>query len=109
MALKSIPSAVKKEIDQRVETFNRTVIRNPDVFYRTRYRGRYLYLDRYNYGRMGPICRLTYTGDIENWEFAIYRYSKERYDPDEWFFHGAENVDGTVEGAMAAGLEAYPA
>ncbi len=77
-------------------------------FYRTRYRGRHLYLDRYNYGRVGPICRLTYTDDIGNWEFAIYKYSKERYDPDKWFFPGAENIAGTVDGAMEAWLKAYP-
>jgi hypothetical protein len=43
-----------------------------------------------------------------NWEFAIFKWSTERYDPDEWFFPGAEYVDGTVEGAMMAGLHAYP-
>ena len=45
---------------------------------------------------------------MDGWEFAIYKHSSERYDPDEWFFPGAGNVDGTVEGAMEAGLEAYP-
>jgi hypothetical protein len=45
---------------------------------------------------------------MEHWEFAIYRYSDERYDPDEWFFTGAEELDGTIEGAMRAGLQAYP-
>ena len=55
------------------------------------------------------------TGEILNsssllikWEFAIYKYSSEGYDDDEFFFPGAGNVDGTVEGAMLAGLEAYP-
>jgi len=51
---------------------------------------------------------LEYAGNIDNWDFAIYKYSNERYDPDEWFFTGAGYVDGTVEGAMKAGLEAYP-
>ena len=45
---------------------------------------------------------------MDNWDFAIYRHSKERYDPDEWFFPGTEFVDGTVIGAMQAGLAAYP-
>ena len=45
---------------------------------------------------------------MAEWDFAIYRYSKERYDPDEWFFPGAELVNGTVEGALRAGMEAYP-
>jgi hypothetical protein len=51
---------------------------------------------------------LEYTGGIDNWDFAIFKYSDERYDPKEWFFPGAGHVDGTVEGAMKAGLEAYP-
>jgi hypothetical protein len=67
-----------------------------------------LYLDRFKYGRVGRVCRLKYTGDIDKWEFAIYKYSDECYDPDEWLFPGAGHLDGTIEGAMRAGLEAYP-
>jgi len=73
-----------------------------------RFRGNYLYLDRSDYGQIGPICRLKYTGDMENWEFAIFKWSSERYDPKEWMFPGSEHVDGTIEGAMMAGLLAYP-
>ena len=58
---------------------------------------------------MGPICRLTYTGDMAGWEFAIFKWSIERYDPDEWLFPGSQYLDGTIKGAMKAGLEAYPA
>lgn len=108
MSRKGIPQEIKKQINKRVEEFNQSVINNPNVYYHTRYRGRFLYLDRFNYGRSGPICRLTHTGSIDNWEFAIFKYSDERYDPEEWFFPGAGHVDGTVEGAMKAGLEAYP-
>lgn len=78
----------------------------PDV---PRYKGKFLYLDRQDYGRLSPICRLEYMGKMEDWSFAIYKYSDERYDEEEWFFPGAEHVDGTIEGAMKAGLEAYPA
>jgi len=106
---KRIPQDIKKQVDKMVEDFNQTVINNPNIYYLTRYRGRFLYLDRFNYGRSGPICRLEYTGDVDHWEFAIFRYSREFYDPDEWFFTGAGHVDGTVAGAMKAGLEAYPA
>ncbi len=108
MSKKKIPPDVKEQMDKRVEKFNETVIGDPDVYYLTRYRGRFLYLDRFDYGRSGSICRLAYTGSIDEWEFAIFKYSDERYDPDEWFFPGAEHIDGTVEGAMQAGLEAYP-
>jgi len=51
---------------------------------------------------------LKYTGDLTKWEFAIFKYSREIYDPEEWFFPGSQYVDGTIEGAMRAGREAYP-
>jgi hypothetical protein len=44
---------------------------------------------------------------MDKWEFAIFKYSAETYDPGEWFFPGSQHVDGTIEGAMKAGLEAY--
>ncbi len=77
--------------------------------YVPRFRGAYLYLARIDYnGRPSPICRLKWSGHMDKWEFAIYKYSTESYDPEEWFFPGAEEVDGTVTGAMRAGNEAYP-
>jgi len=45
---------------------------------------------------------------MDAWEFAIFKWSSERYDPEEWMFPGSEWVDGTIEGAMKAGLQAYP-
>jgi hypothetical protein len=47
-------------------------------------------------------------GKMDDWDFAIFRWSSETYDPEEWMFPGSELVDGTIEGAMLAGLEAYP-
>ena len=77
--------------------------------YVPRFKKKFLYLDRAGLrGRLSEICRLTWTGDMNSWEFAIYKHSTNRYDPDEWFFPGAEEVDGTIEGAMRAGLAAYP-
>ena len=77
--------------------------------YVPRFRGAYLYLDRIGYnGRPSEICRLKWSGAMDKWEFAIYKHSKNHYDPDEWFFPGAGEVDGTVTGAMKAGNEAYP-
>ena len=109
MSRKGIPQEIKDQADKIVEEFNQNVLlRNPNVYYMTRYRGRFLYLERFNYGHSGPICRLEYTGSIDNWEFAIFKYSDERYDPEEWMFSGAGHLNGTIEGAMKAGLEAYP-
>ncbi|MGD9577951.1 MAG: hypothetical protein AB7Y74_06855 [Syntrophorhabdus sp.] len=66
-----------------------------------------MYLERDDGSGPGPICRLKYTGEMGAWEFAIYKYSTERYDPHEWWFPGVEEVDGTVEGALRAGMKAY--
>jgi hypothetical protein len=106
---RGIPNEVKTEVAAIVQHFNTTVIRNPHCVYVPPYRGKFLYLDRQDDGRLHPICRLEYSGNMEDWSFAIYKYSDERYDEEEWFFPGAEHVDGTLEGAMNAGLEAYPA
>ena len=105
MAQKTIPKDIKKQVEEIVQRFNKKL----DYPYMVRYRGSYLYLERKNYfGKANPICRLKYTGDMNSWEFAIYKYSSERYDADEWFFPGSGHVDGTIEGALKAGLEAYP-
>jgi hypothetical protein len=109
MSKDSIPESVKEKVDAIVNNFNKKVIKDRNCYYTTRYKGNWLYLDRVEYGKRGPICRLKYTGDMDKWEFAIYKYSDERYDPDEWFFPGAGHVDGTIEGALKAGLAAYPA
>jgi hypothetical protein len=102
-----IPDDVKNEVCVIVERFNREHFRRDDCYYEAQFKGKYCYLLRSDYGQLGPICRLAYTGKIDDWEFAIFKWSSERYDPDEWMFPGSELVDGTVEGAMRAGLEAY--
>jgi len=67
-----------------------------------------LYLKRNEYHTISPIGRLTYSGDMEDWDFAIYKWSSEKYDPDEFLFPGREHLNGTIEGALKAGMEAYP-
>jgi hypothetical protein len=108
MAKKQIPDDIRAQVEAIVEQFNKKELRGRRCSYIARFRGNYLYLDRNEWGRIVHVCRLKYNGAMDNWEFAIFKYSDERYDPDEWFFPGAGHVDGTVEGAMRAGLEAYP-
>lgn len=103
-----IPDEIKAQADEIVAEYSRKNSNDPTCYYLTRYKGEYLYLDRSDYGRVGPICRLKYTGNMKKWEFAIYKFSSNRYDPEEWFFPGSNYVNGTIEGAMNAGLEAYP-
>ena len=103
----TIPEHVKTWADEAIQRFNETVIADPNSSYVARYRGGYLYLDRLDYGEQLPIARLTYTGSTYRWDFAIYKYSDNKYDADEWLFPGSGFLDGTIEGAMRAGLEAY--
>lgn len=108
MSRQAIPQHVKEWADTAIQQFNSTVIRDPTYFYVARYRGPYLYLDRLDYGQPSHVARLTYTGSTDDWGFAIYKYSDEKYDAEEWLFPGSGHLDGTIEGAMRAGLEAYP-
>ncbi|OQY32935.1 MAG: hypothetical protein B6I38_04055 [Anaerolineaceae bacterium 4572_5.1] len=110
----SIPPEVRAEVQKLIDEFNREHFSDKNlkeqgivVGYSARFKGKYLYLDRDEYGTPSPICRLTWNGKMDNWDFAIYKYSSNRYAPDEWFFPGMGSVDGTVSGAMEAGLEAY--
>jgi hypothetical protein len=107
MAKKTIPDEVKQQVTQIVERFNRKKLARSGSYYTPRWQGAFLYLDRDEYGTLAPICRLKYTGDMSRWEFAIFKYSSERYSPSERWFPGAEYVDGTIEGAMKAGMQAY--
>ena len=108
MRKKAIPDDVRGKVEKIVEQFNKKSQRG-DCYYEPRFKGKYLYLDRCDFGRLGPICRLTYAGKMSDWQFAIFKWSTETYDSDEWMFPGSDEVDGTVEGAMKAGLQAYPA
>jgi hypothetical protein len=116
----TIPTEIQEEVLKIVEEFNRKTFtgeQNPilkALFGKTkrgfaaRFKGKFLYLDRTDRGRPTEICRLTWNGRMDNWGFAIYRHSRNFYDPDEWMFPGAGYINGTVEGAMKAGMEAYP-
>jgi hypothetical protein len=110
MAKISIPKAIQQEADGIIEAYNKIHFngRTSNVAYFAETRGKFLYLKRKEYGKISPVARLAYTGDIKKWEFAIFKWTSEKYDPDEWFFPGSNLFDGTIEGAMKAGLEAYP-
>ena len=108
MAKKRIPDEVRAQVNAIVEKFNAEELQGVHSYYIARFGGSYLYLDRNEWGHTCHVCRLKYNGSIDNWDFAIFKYSKEHYDPEEVLFPGGGHVDGTVEGAMRAGLEAYP-
>lgn len=71
-------------------------------------RGKFIYLRRLmNDMSCQNLGRLTYSGNIENMPFAIFKYRTEKYDS-KADFSGAHHLDGTLEGALKAILEAYP-
>lgn len=109
MSQKGIPLEIRESAQSIVEHFNRVYLRG-SVSYVARFKGSYLYLDREDYGsHPAEICRLHYGGSLNKWKFAIFKHSSNRYDPDEFMFPGAGLLDGTIEGAMRCGMEAYPA
>jgi hypothetical protein len=104
-----IPATIQKEIEIRVQAFNTEKLARKPNKYVPKIKGKFVYLMRtLNDGSLEHVCRLTYNGNLEDMEFVIYRYSIEKYDPNEMFFDGYKHVDGTLEGAMKAGLKAYP-
>ncbi len=130
MAKPSIPSEIQEQVNQAVENYNKT----NRAHYKVIFKGKYCYLSRMDnrdheanamlilLKRMGvspeklrsapavetKIGRLEWTGDIGKWSFAVYKYSREAYDADEWMFPGSGLLNGTIEGAMKAGHKIYP-
>ena len=107
MSATAILVEAKEEALRIIARFNQEVLADSECRYVPRFKDKYLYLDREDFGSVGPICRLVYNKRKRRWEFAIYKYSADRYDPEEWFFPGSDLVDGTIEGALKAGMQAY--
>ena len=108
MGKKLIPDEIREQVSEIVEKFNQQELKGRDISYIARFQGRFLYLDRIIYGKKELIIRMEYFRKTDEWEFAIFKWSSETYDPDEFMFPGSHLVDGTIEGAMMAGMEAYP-
>jgi len=103
----TITIQVREEALRAVQEFNDNELAGSGSRYVPRFKGKYLYLDRDDSGEVGHVCRLEYAGPKQGWYFAIYKYSDDKYDAEDWFFPGNDLVDGTVKGALAAGMEAY--
>jgi len=103
-----IPDNLITEIYSIVDLFNSKTYKENEAEFIPVVKGGFLYLNREENGYVEKVVRLKYTGDMKNWEFAIYRFSTESYDDHDIFFPGDEYIDGTIEGAMKAGDEAYP-
>ena len=106
----AISKEVKEQIEKRIEEFNNEELELINEFYTyfATYRGKYIYLNMQKYDTVYPAGRLCYTGDLSDMEFAIYKFSSETYDPDEFMFPGCNHLDGTIKGALQACNMAYP-
>ena len=107
MSTNAIPVEAREEALRIIARFNQEMLAESECRYIPRFKGKYLYLDREDSGSIGPICRLEYNRPKQLWEFSIYKYSDSCYDPEEFFFPGSDLVDGTIEGALKAGMKAY--
>ncbi len=107
---KTITKEIKEEIIKIINEFNNEELDLINDFYKyiAEFKGEYLYLKIKKYDLISPIARLKYSGEMNNWEFAIYKYSSCEYDEDEMFFPGFEYLDGTVKGSLYACNTAYP-
>jgi len=65
MTKKGIPESIKKQVEETISRFNGEIIEDADDFYHIRYRGNYVYLGRETFGTIYPICRLRYTGKVD--------------------------------------------
>lgn len=59
-------------------------------------RGKSIYITE----RDEPLCRLDYTGNLEQWEMAIYKYSKGAYSKDEFGVKRRGTPRALVEDAL---------
>lgn len=104
-----IPEEIQTEVRNIVKNFNQNEISSGSVYYIPCFEGKYLFMNRFEHGDRAPVFRLTYTGDMTKWKFAIFHWSSETYDDEELFIvPGINQFNGTVESAMKVGMEAYP-
>ena len=77
-----IQDDIKLEVEKRISAFNS---QNNCKFIAS-FKGKFLYLDRTDSFGVTHIFRLTFSGDIESWNAAVYKYDREVYDVKEVFF-----------------------
>lgn len=100
MAAKTMPEEVRQRAIDELTRLARHHGRGIAI----RHRGRFLYIDKAESGRVDPLCRLEYRGSQQEWGFAIYKYSDKAYSDDEFFFP----ISGSLNELPEVALAAYP-
>ena len=102
---KPIPTEVQAEANQAVHRFDKA----HKTLHNLEFKGGYAYLKRVEEDQtFTKIGRLTYLEQTDEWDFTVFKYSTERYDPSEFNYPGRFHLDGTIEGVLWAGLDIYP-
>ncbi|WP_173158626.1 hypothetical protein [Phytohabitans suffuscus] len=97
-----VPHTVKTALGDRLQAHRAT--RWPQLTdLLLRFRGDYAYIDADEDGDTWPLCRLRYTGNVDQWGFAIHLASRDGYE-DSFLPNGQPT--GTPEQAIdcACGL-----
>jgi hypothetical protein len=91
----------QEELEEQVKSFNK----EHKSKFKIRFRGKFIYLDKVTLFRTTHIGRLKYNGSLDTLSFAVYKYSNNSYNANEFFFPGMDQLNGNINGAMKAGLE----
>lgn len=104
--METIPKNIMDQTIEAVKKFNEKQFLEGDMEYLANIDGKYVYLKMRRKKSLSPIARIEFTGDPKGWKFAVYNPSTESFSEDAKF-PGAEYIDGSVEGAMKAGVSAF--
>jgi hypothetical protein len=100
---KSLSPSEHLSINDILKSFNQENGTNLQVIVR----GRFVYVFILEGDIETKLGRMEYHGKPDNWSFAIYKYSSERYHPDEFGYPGFFELDGTITGALKACMAWY--
>jgi len=109
MAGIKIPEQIKESVEIIVNEFNETKLVEFNCKFVAEYKGNFLYLllDE-GLPKLAPTLRMKFKGSMDNWEFAIFKWSNETYTTDYFFIPGCKHVNGSISSALQAAIIAYP-
>jgi len=94
MTKATIPEDILRNMSKIADTLTKKHRRNLSI----RTRGRFMYVDED--GR--SLCRLKYIGKKDDWDFAIFKWSTERYSEDDFLFPSSGSAKALIETALEA-------
>jgi hypothetical protein len=104
--METIPKKITEQAAEAVRKFNEKQFLEGDMEYLYTIDGKYVYLKMRRKKNISPIARIEFTGDPKAWKFAVYNPATESFS-ENTEFPGVEYIDGSIEGAMKAGVSAF--